>query len=182
MKSPHLLLFLLCAIGVAQAYDPLADETETDFVPSTESWQEEAVTVPEGFDANDLQSFKPSSSSDRFDYGIERRSLHTGNDGVTRFVVVIRSRQGSVNSSYEGFRCGHREYKVYAYGNGQGLTPMPGNEWQAIPRRAGDFRAFLYEDLICNLTLGQPNSPDAILHAMSNGSKVRTPFFNGTKE
>lgn len=176
MKSLLQLLLGFCAIGVVHAYDPLGIDDKTDYVDPDESWQEDAVTVPEQYDPDDLQPFTIKDASDRFSYAIERKSLVSGNDGVARFLVVIRSSRGAVNSSYEGLHCGHREYKVYAYGSGQGLTPLPESEWQSIPKSARDYRATLYEDLICNLTTGAPNPSNAILQAMRGKRRVDDPF------
>jgi hypothetical protein len=181
MKALLTLLFFLCPMGLVQAYDPLAVEEKSDYVPP-KPWQEDPVSVPESYDTDDLQAFTLQGDTDRFDYAIERKSLHTGEDGVTRFVIVINSRQGVSNSSYEGFRCGEREYKVYAYGSGRGLTPSPGGEWQPIPKTSGDYRAVLYDDLICNLLSGQANPPAAVFQAMRSGRKVATPFINSDRE
>jgi hypothetical protein len=174
------LLFGFCVIGAVHAYDPLDTEDRTDYVEPDEQWQEDAVTVPEQYDPDDLQPFTIKDASDRFSYAIERKSLVSGNDGVARFLVVIRSRRGAVNSSYEGLRCGHREYKVYAYGSGQGLIPSPDSEWQPIPKSARDYRATLYEDLICNLTTGAPNPSNAVLQAMRGNRRVDAPFVNSS--
>jgi hypothetical protein len=179
-----LLTHLLClsAIGAAHAYDPLENQDNVDYAPPTEAWREVAITLPMAFDPNDLQRFSLRGNNDRFTYAIERKSLHTGDDGVSRFIVVIRSNQGAVNSSYEGLRCGHRAYKVYAYGSGQGLTPLNGTDWQSIPKGASDYRAILYEDLICNLLTGQPNPPDAVFQAMRNDRLVNAPFINSGRD
>lgn len=182
MKSLLALFLSLCAFSGAHAYDPLAVDEKTGYVPPEESWKEDAVTVPEQFDPQDLQPFTLKGDSDRFDYAIERKSLHTGVDGVTRFVVVIRSDQGAVNSSYEGLRCGHREYKVYAYGSGQGLTPLHGSEWQPIPRSTDGYRAILYNDLICNLQTGRPNPPDSVFSSMRSSRWVDAPFINSGRD
>jgi hypothetical protein len=179
IKAMLTLLLWLSAVAAVHAYDPLEVEDRIDYAPPDDELQEEAITLPERYDPNDLQHFSLKGDSDRFTYAIERKSLRTGDDGVSRFIVVIRSNQGAVNSSYEGLRCGHREYKVYAYGSGQGLTPLPGTDWQAIPKDAGGYRTILYEDLICNLQTGQANPPDAVFQAMRHDRLVNAPFING---
>jgi len=178
MKLLITALTLLCISAGAQAYDPLADDDNNNhnYRPEKE-WIEGEVSVPKQFDANDLQSFTLKSGDDGFYYAIERQSLQTGNDGVTRFLVVIRSRRGAVNSSYEGLRCGHREYRVYAYGGGQGLTPTVGTEWTPIPKGSDDYRATLYEDLLCNLQTGKPNPPETVFRAMQQ-DRLASPFAN----
>ncbi len=166
MKALLTAIFCLSVSAVAQAYDPLADDDTNHYYRPEKEWIEGEASLPKQFDANDLQPFTLKSGGDGFDYAIERRSLQTGSDGVTRFTVVIRSKRGAINSSYEGLRCGHREYRVYAYGSGQGLTPMDATPWTPIPRGSDDYHARLYEDLICNQQTGQPNPPEAAFRAM----------------
>ncbi len=177
MKATLPAILCLCVSAGAYAYDPLADPDDNRYYPPEKAWTEGEVTPPTQFDANDLQSFTLKSGGDSFDYAIERQSLQTGSDGVTRFLVVIRSKRGAINSSYEGLRCGHRSYRVYAYGSGQGLTPMSGSQWTPIPRGSDDYRATLYEDLICNLQTGHPNPPETVFRAMRQNRLV-TPFAN----
>jgi hypothetical protein len=182
--SMKAVLTLLTGLGLtlaAHAYDPLGETEKNDYV-EPDAWREGAVEIPHSFNPEDLQRFSVKGESDLFDYAIERQSLLTGNDGVTRFTVVIQSTRGAVNTSYEGLRCGHREYKVYAYGSGQGLTPLPGSDWQPIPKSSSDYRAILYEDLICNLLTGQPNPPDAVFQAMRSDRQVDAPFINNGRD
>jgi hypothetical protein len=183
MKALFVPLLWLSAVAAVYAYDPLEAEDKNDYTPPDETWREEAITLPETFDPDDLQRFSlKKGGNGRFTYAIERKSLRTGDDGVSRFIVVIRSNQGAVNSSYEGLRCGHREYKVYAYGSDQGLTPLDSSDWQPISKDTRDYRTVLYEDLICNLQTGKANPPDAVLQAMRHGRLVNTPFINSGRD
>jgi hypothetical protein len=178
MKALFTLLLTLCILGSAFAYDPLAKEELNDYIPP-EEWQEGSVEIPDAFDPEDLQPFTVNGSQDRFEYAIERGSLQAGRDGVVRFLLVIRSTRGAVNSSYEGLRCGHRQSKVYAYGSGSGLSPLPAPQWQEIPKTSSGYQAILYEDMLCSLSTGLPNPPDAVFQAMRSDRKVNTPFLPG---
>ncbi|MCU7842404.1 MAG: CNP1-like family protein [Candidatus Thiodiazotropha sp. (ex Monitilora ramsayi)] len=180
MKPASVLLLFLILCSDLQAYDPLDKEERNDYVAPVENWQEETVEIPKHFSEDNLQSFTVPDPNSRFQYFIERDSLRTGGDGVTRFLLVIRSNRGAVNSSYEGLRCGLREHKTYAYGDGEKLTPMPGAEWEAIPK-GGEYRTILYEDLICNLLTGKPNPPDAVFRAMRDNQLVNTPFIGSER-
>jgi len=178
MKKRAGALTLLLLSTNLWAYDLLKDETDnSNYVPE-EAWHEGVVEVPQTFDAEDLQSFTVDDRDTRFSYFIERGSLKTGEDLVTRYLLVIRSSQGALNSSYEGIRCGHRQYRVYAYGNADKLTPTPGSEWQSVPKGdSADYRTRLYDDLICNLQTGTANSPVEVFRAMRDNTQVYTPFF-----
>jgi hypothetical protein len=153
----------------------LADNILTDSSREDINWQpdepfkEDITRLPEKIDLEDLQPFQVGANDPRFDYFIQRGSLQTGKDKVTRFAVVIRSQTGVVNTSYEGFRCGERLFKVYAYGSGDKLFGVQTPAWQTIPKdQTTDYRAALYDDLICNLQTGRSNPTDAIFRAMGD--------------
>lgn len=77
--------------------------------------------------------------------------LEVGEDTVTRTWMVARSSSGAYNASYEGLRCGTREYKVYAYYNPKRSKPLRIIElpdWK--PVRAGSYRAELMKYVLCN--------------------------------
>ena len=143
------------------------------------AWKEGEVSLPDQYQENNLQEFQLDNNSGDFRYFIDSSSLQTSKDGVTRFSLVIRSRSGVDNSSYEGMRCGQREYTVYAYGSKQGLKMMPESSWKHIKKSGrGNYRHALYNDLICNTNTGKANRLEDVLHAMKNGMKVTiTPFL-----
>ncbi len=171
---PPTLILLLCATSLL-ADNILTDDSSSDFPRQPETpFTEERTELPEKIDMDDLQEFRVGADDPHFRYYIERGSLRTGNDEVTRFVVVIRSYSGVTNSSFEGLRCGERLHKTYAYGNAETFYPADETPWQTIPKdELTDYRAALYDDLICNLLTGTSNPPDAIFRAMAEHSTLR---------
>jgi hypothetical protein len=163
------------------AYDPLATEERNDYVEPVDTWKEAQVKLPSQINQDNLQSFKISGRNTPFEYFIDRDSLQTGEDKVTRFLLLIRSNRGAVNSSYEGLRCGKRMHKIYAYGDAERLTPMPGAEWEEIPKGGNDYKTILYEDLICNLLTGYPNPADAVFQAMQDNRQVSAPYIDAER-
>ncbi|MES9854031.1 MAG: CNP1-like family protein [Candidatus Thiodiazotropha sp. L084R] len=152
--------------------DPLPDPEY--YEPETK-WLESDVPVPQHINPDDLQEFTVAASETRFRYFLERDSIKHSSDGAVRFTLVIRSQSGATNSSYEGFRCRERLYKVYAYGGRDTLTPAPGMTWEAIPKdESTDYRAALYDDLLCNLQRGEPNPVDKVIKAMRNNKSVES--------
>jgi hypothetical protein len=173
--KPRLLLISILLSTPLQARDILMDdpEPESQYAEPLETWKEGEVLVPSKISLNDLQEFKVSAGEARFRYFIERKSLHTDADKVTRFILLIQSHSGAFNSSYEGFRCGERLYKVYAYGGKKDLLATSGTTWLPIPKdESTDYRAALYDDLICNLSTGKPNSADKVIKAMRSNRHV----------
>ena len=176
LRAGTLLLLLLPT--TAWTYDLLEDENITDNGQTESVWREDKVEIPANFNAQDLQAFSMNHKDNHFSYYIERASLKTGDDFVTRYVLVIRSSQGTTNSSYEGMRCGHRQFKVYAYGGAGKLTPLSSSDWQSVPKGAGaDYRTRLYDDLICNLQTGLPNPAEEVFNAMGENHDADTTFL-----
>ena len=180
------LSILLCSlIGFSlplMAKDrPFIDEPDNTIREDLQEqeWQEAGVRLPQGYQAKDLQEFQLDDASGRFRYFVDRSSLQTDADGTFRLTLVIRSESGAENSSYEGFHCGSREYKVYAYGSSQGFKPMPKPTWQRISRTGREnYRNVLYKNLLCSLNTGKPNPPEAVIRAMQNQTTVKSnPFF-----
>lgn len=150
--------------------DPLPDP---EYDEPEKKWLENEVQVPQNINPDDLEEFRVAANETRFRYFLERGSIQHDADGAIRFTLVIRSQSGASNSSYEGFRCGERLYKVYAYGDRDSLSPAPGMIWEAIPKdESTDYRAALYDDLLCNLQHGKPNPVDKVLQAMRNNKSV----------
>lgn len=176
LKSLWYLLFIAFFASPTLGKDILLDdplEEEQYEVPDKEKWLEGDVQIPERIDTDDLVEFQVAANETRFRYYVERSSIQQNTDGVVRFTLVIRSNSGVTNSSYEGFRCRERLYKVYAYGGDEQLTAIAGTDWEPIAKDESiDYRATLYDDLLCNLQLGEPNPTQKVIEAMRNNRKV----------
>jgi hypothetical protein len=173
---PLALMLLFCTVSLL-ADNILTDDSEDIYLPPKEPFKEEETSLPEKIDMDDLQAFQVGANDPRFQYYIERASLQTGGDRVTRFVVVIRSRSGAINTSFEGFRCGDRQFKVYAYGSDNKLFAVKNPLWQTIPKdQSTDYRAALYDDLICNLLTGRSNPPEVIFRAMTENRTLANDY------
>jgi hypothetical protein len=167
LRTYALALMLLYCASPLLADNILSDDTEDYYLPPEEPFKEEKTALPAKIDMEDLQAFQVNANDPRFQFFIERGSLQTGGDRVTRFVVVIRSGSGATNTSYEAFRCGERQFKVYAYGSDDKLFAVNEPQWQTVPKdELSDYRAALYDDLICNLLTGRSNPPEAVFRAM----------------
>ncbi len=60
---------------------------------------------------------------------IDAASLVAGEGGV-RYTLVARSSTGAENISYEGIRCGARQYRLYALGQRDGTWKRVEGEWR----------------------------------------------------
>jgi len=160
---------------------PFIDEYDNTIREDFEEyeWQEGQVQPPQGYRDDDLQEFHLDDASGRFQYFVARSSLKIAADGTSRVILVIRSDQGVDNSSYEGFHCGAREYKVYAYGSPEGFKAVPKPTWQRISRSGTEnYRNVLYSNLLCNIDTGKPNPAAMVFRAMQQQTTVKsTPFL-----
>ena len=178
MSARNLLMALFSLLlfsGLSQAKDrPFLDEPEdTRHDYEEKPWKEGEFQLPDQYLETNLREFQVDSAGRDFRYFIDRSSLQTTTDGVTRFVLVIRSRNGVDNSSYEGMRCGKRDYRVYAYGSKQGFKSLPATGWKRISQSGpANYRYTLYNDLVCNSNKGKANPPDDVFRAMQENTKV----------
>jgi hypothetical protein len=176
---PTIMKWLLLSVVLfstpSMAKDILMDDPQpgAEYNEPERTWQENRVQVPQQIDRDDLQEFQVAANESQFRYFIERGSIQHDSDGAIRFTLVIRSQSGAANSSYEGFRCGERLYKVYAYGGAESLIPTAEQTWMTIPKdESTDYRAALYDDLLCNLQTGKPNPVGKVIEAMRNNRLV----------
>ena len=145
-------LVWLAGTAVAESERLLLDEPEADspYQGNEQSWQEEAVNLPSLPETDDLIAFEVDEPVKRFRYYIDTASLSLGGDEVLRFSLVIESRKGARNVSYEGLRCSAEQYKVYAYGAGKGkFHAVRRPSWQRI-NASSPYRQQLLRNYLCD--------------------------------
>ncbi|VVD97881.1 hypothetical protein PMO31116_01952 [Pandoraea morbifera] len=114
-------------------------------------WKEAEVTLPTAAPNDaDLVSF-PTLPNATLDYAIDAKSVQVTDDGVVRYIAVIRSKQGARNVSYEGMHCSTFETRLYATGRPDGTwVPARNSEWRPIrPYGATAYQGILYRDYLC---------------------------------
>jgi hypothetical protein len=138
-------------------------------VPDEKAFKEIDVSLPKYPQDGDLLEFLTRrNSANRF--FIDRDSISIGADRVIRYSTVIKSPSGAVNTSYEGLRCKTSEYKVYAFGTGDGeWAKVPDVQWRKIVRLTPDFRFALYKDYFCDIeAIDGRNEKDLIARLAGN--------------
>jgi hypothetical protein len=152
-KTVRLLLLLLLTAPVF-AEGPFFDEygQKDEYIgDDPAAWQEQSSEFPPLAKDEALLPFIVGGSKPRFHYAIDRISLNVGDDGVIRYSLVIESKSGVKNSSYEGIRCFSKEYKVYAYGAKNEFKAVRKPAWRRIlPRNR--YHMALFQDYLCNHT------------------------------
>ncbi|RLJ17947.1 hypothetical protein DJ030_13185 [bacterium endosymbiont of Escarpia laminata] len=183
MRYRYLPLLLLALPLLLNAKDrPFIDQpTDRPNLRAEEYvWEEGEVTLPKDLNEDQLTEFQVTDSSGRFRFFIDRSTLQPGEDNAIRVLLAIRSNRGALNTSYEGFHCGNRKYKVYAYGSHKGLKALKKPLWKKIVVSGSDnYRHTLYNQYLCDLNKGVPYEPNNIIHYMKQPTRVeQTPFFN----
>ena len=96
-----------------------------------EAWKEGPVTLPPYPERGDL--LEVPIDLDRYDFYVDTKNLTLGEDGVTRFTLVIRSRSGAENVFFEGIHCFSKESRAYGYGTSdRAIHPMTESAWRPV--------------------------------------------------
>jgi CNP1-like family len=136
------------------------------YVEETEAWAEAKLEFPPFPQPAGMVAFSVSVSPHR--YAIDSSSIALGADGVTRFVLIITTTGGAINTTYEGMRCATHEHRTLAYGRNDKTWSPARTRWSKLVDR--DF-ARLYPELmrlyVCD-ERGQSQSPAQIIGALRN--------------
>ncbi|MFM8467756.1 MAG: CNP1-like family protein [Oxalobacteraceae bacterium] len=114
---------------------------------------ESEVALPAPAQKNHLLPFYVSPTT-TMDFAIDAKSLSVTPDGIVRFTLVVTSRTGATNTSYEGIRCATEEKKLYATGKPDGgWSPSRRDVWSPIGDvGANRQHAALMKDYFCEGT------------------------------
>ncbi|AUL99429.1 hypothetical protein B4966_04000 [Rhodocyclaceae bacterium] len=82
-------------------------------------WREAEVELPAAPQESALREFFVSSASPNT-FFIDERSLSVGEDGVVRYVLIVRTPGGAQNVTFEGIRCKTGQRRIYASGRADG--------------------------------------------------------------
>lgn len=126
--------FSLVLVGVS-----VAAQTPVE-VPQ---WTEESAPPPPAYSSDKLIPIEMPHYV-TLQVGIDPTSLSVGaNDGVVRYVVVMRNASGTSNAAYEGIQCTKGEVKTYARAGANGnWVAIKQPEWRALTDNLPSRHAF----------------------------------------
>ena len=79
------------------------------------------------------------SATTTMNFALDGQSVSVDSDGVVRYVVVVTSRAGATNTSYEGIRCPTGEKKLIALGQADGSWSRARRDrWEPITEAGGN--------------------------------------------
>lgn len=79
---------------------------------SDDEWQEENTVFPPVPDGQQWLSFDAGPVTPHR-FFVDAASVAVGEDGVVRYVLLVETRAGSRNVSFEGIRCSARKWRLY---------------------------------------------------------------------
>ncbi|MBU3606018.1 CNP1-like family protein [Polynucleobacter sp. MWH-Creno-3A4] len=156
--------FLITISLVACAGDPL----ESGLDPYAPMVFKEGVTKMPLTPPNSA-SLVPFYVSERtiFKFAVDTDSIAIGNDGVTRYIVVMTNPSGEKQAQYEGIRCDSFQWRLYGTLENNVWRENPLSSWRAIqtdvPNR---YQAALAQGALCNFT-SQEKSMTAVQKSLN---------------
>lgn len=174
--SLHKTLFYggMLLIGLWLGHWPaaIAEENgpEFNFVEGP-AWKEQNIELPAYPDAKHYVEVPLQLAGSDLEMFIDESSLTVGADGVTRYILMLRSPTGTENLFYEGIRCSTQEWRSYAYGTNAGAWQTLGDTpWRAIRNLGVErYRMSLYRYYLCDPVTG-PLSPRKALDRIRYGA------------
>ena len=107
------------------------------------------VDAPKNIPQNkDLMAFSPSGNSQTLEFFLDKKSI-TFEQDVVRYIVVVRSREGAVQTLFSGVDC--YNYSKITYASLQdGVWQSYNPEWKPIPNVGyNNYQAYLARKAFC---------------------------------
>lgn len=169
-----LLLLLPMAVFAARPEIFIEDQPNVSTPENLEEpapWKEGKTELPPLPKDDDLIEFEVRDPSKHFRYYLDTTSLSVGEDRVVRYILVITSKQGARNVSYEGMRCDTNEFKIYAFGSAKGkLRPLRKPEWKEMRKNnRTNYRDDLKRFYLCHPEYPRARKPEVIIQSMKYG-------------
>ena len=168
MKNVRTLLLLLCSIAAFPVHAQWAG-WDYDNDREIKPWSELQARIPAYPKDQDLIRFDAGAATPHR-FFVDPKSLSIGEDGVVRYILVVRTAGGAKNVSFEGIRCETREEKIYAIGHPDGAWARVRHpHWRRIEyREVNRHHGVLYRDSFCRNGKSAPASVADIVSRLRN--------------
>ena len=168
MRAWPALLLILPLAACAQA-----PGSETNY-GDRDRRGEVAVPLPQYPKPENYLPFEVSATTP-FDFFVDAKSVSVGADNVVRYSVIAKSADGVLNVSFEGMRCGERQFRMYAVGRSDNTwSEVRNSRWEPIRSyQRNAQRAVLYSDYFCP-SAGYIASAEEGMRALRNGGNPRS--------
>ena len=148
-------LFLCLSAWLPSPGMAIEDSPPMPFVERA-PWKEQGIELPAYPDGEHFVGVPMQVGDSNMEMFVDEPSLNIGDDGVVRYVLMLRSPTGTENLFYEGIRCSTQEWRSYAYGSSAGSWQELGETpWDVISDRGVErYRLELYRHYLCDPKVG----------------------------
>jgi hypothetical protein len=102
-----------------------------------------------------------------FKFAIDTNSILIGNDGITRYIVILTSPNGNSQVQYEGIRCDSFQWRLYGTLKGGVWEESPLSSWRTILSNVlNRYQAALAQGALCNFN-SQEKSIRTIVNSLN---------------
>lgn len=140
------------------------------YQPDEKQWVESEAVLPEYPKAQNLIQFDPGIVTDNRHY-IDSKSITVGEDRIIRYALVIHTRGGAKNVSFEGMQCRPSGRRLYAYGHDDSTwAPAKTSTWQEINFQSStSYHRSLYREFFCPGGIAVKDAAEAIRNLRQAG-------------
>jgi hypothetical protein len=173
--NPRLsILSLAISLAIAGcAGDPLESGVDP-FAPMV--FKEGATAMPLNPPNNPTTQPFYVSQQTVFKFAVDTNSILIGNDGITRYIVILTSPNGNSQVQYEGIRCDSFQWRLYGTFESGVWKENPLSSWRGIQDQTPNrYQAALAQGAFCNFNSQEKNIKNIIQSLNPNG------FTGGTK-
>lgn len=165
------LAFCIALLGCAG--DPLESGLDP-FAPMV--FKEGATAMPlNPPNKSTIQPFYVSQQT-IFKFAVDTDSILIGNDGITRYIVILTSPNGNSQVQYEGIRCDSFQWRLYGTFENGTWKENPLSSWNPIKDHTPNrYQAALAQGAFCNFNSQEKSIKNIIQSLNPNG------FTGGTK-
>ncbi|HQR84752.1 MAG: hypothetical protein B7Y05_26280 [Polynucleobacter sp. 24-46-87] len=123
---------------------------------------------------NTLQPFYVSQTT-IFKFAVDTNSILIGNDGVTRYTVILTSPNGNSQIQYEGIRCDSFQWRIYGTFENGSWKENPLSSWIKIQDNTPNrYQAALAQGALCNLKYQEKDIKTILQSLNPNGFTGQT--------
>ena len=110
-----------------------------------------------------------------FKFAVDTDSILIGNDGITRYIVILTSPNGNSQVQYEGIRCDSFQWRLYGTFENGTWKENPLSSWRTIQDHTPNrYQAALAQGAFCNFN-SQEKSIKSIIQSLNpNGFTGQT--------
>ena len=111
-----------------------------------------------------------------FKFAVDTDSILIGNDGITRYIVILTSPNGNSQIQYEGIRCDSFQWRLYGTFESGAWRENPLSSWRTIQDNTPNrYQAALAQGAFCSFNNQEKNIKNILQSLNPNG------FTGGTK-